>query len=79
MSLNDSNVSSKSGRLFLRLPAVKRQTGLGRTAIYEKVKEGNFPAPINLGARAVAWLSDEVDAWMDACIEASRNQNRGAK
>ncbi len=62
-----------SGRRFLRLTDVKHQVGLGRSAIYDKVKRGEFPAPINLGARAVAWLSDDITAWMDARIEASRS------
>lgn len=67
-----------SGRRFLRLTDVKHQVGLGRSAIYDKVKRGDFPAPINLGARAVAWLSDDITAWMDARIEASRCAGKGA-
>jgi prophage regulatory protein len=64
--------SNSSTRHFCRLNAVKHQVGLGRSAIYDGVKRGTFPAPVNIGARAVAWLSDEVDAWMDARIKASR-------
>jgi len=30
-------------RRILRLPAVKTATGLGRTKIYELMKEGRFP------------------------------------
>lgn len=69
--------STNSGRRFLRLTEVKHQVGLGRSAIYQKVKSGDFPAPVNLGARAVAWCSDEVAAWMDARIEASRTMTGG--
>lgn len=67
-----------SGRRFIRLTDVKHQVGLGKSAIYDKVKRGEFPAPINLGARTVAWLSDDITAWMDARIEASRS-NGGSK
>jgi len=70
-------VSNNTNRRFLRLSEVKNQVGLGRTAIYDGVKQGTFPAPVSLGARAVAWLSDEVAAWMDARIEASRSQQGG--
>jgi prophage regulatory protein len=28
---------------FLRLPEVKRRTGLAKTAIYERIEEGAFP------------------------------------
>ena len=38
---------------FMRLPEVQRTVGLGRSAIYERVAEGSFPAPVPLGGRAV--------------------------
>ena len=77
MDSNKNDLRTISGRRFMRLAEVKHQVGLGRTAIYDGVKQGTFPAPVNLGARAVAWLSDEVTAWMDARIEASRSQRGG--
>ena len=39
---------------LLRLPAVKARVGLCRSSIYAKIAAGEFPSPINLGARAVA-------------------------
>jgi prophage regulatory protein len=48
---------------LLRLPDVIERVGLRRTAIYDLVKLGTFPAPIKLG-RCVAWPSDAVDAWV---------------
>ena len=50
---------------FIRLPEVINRTGYRRTSIYEKISEGSFPAPVKLGPRAVAWLSTEIDAWID--------------
>ena len=64
--------SVNSSRRFLRLPEVKHQVGLGRSAIYQKIKAGEFPAPISLGVRAVAWTSISISEWMDARIEANR-------
>ncbi len=58
-------------RRFLRLPEVKHQVGYGRTAIYEKIKSGEFPAPVSLGARAVAWTSDSIENWIEARIKAA--------
>ena len=55
-----------------RLPKVKSNTGLCRTAIYDLVKKGKFPRPIPLGSRAVAWIDAEVDAWIAERIEQSR-------
>ena len=57
-------------RRFIRLKEVKQQISLGRTAIYEKIKAGEFPKPYPLGARAVGFLASEIDAWIDARIKA---------
>jgi len=43
------------------LHRVKRRTVLSRSAIYAKIADGDFPAPINLGARAVAWIYHEIE------------------
>lgn len=57
---------------LLRLPLVIQRTGLARTSIYAGIKRGDFPKPIQLGPRAVAWPSGEIDAWVSARIDASR-------
>ncbi len=58
-------------RRFLRLPDVKHASGYGRTAIYQKIKAGEFPKPYALGARAVGWLADDIDAWIESRIKAA--------
>lgn len=57
---------------LLRLPAVSARVGFGRSSIYAKVKKGEFPAPIQIGARVVAWPSAEIDAWIAARIVEAR-------
>jgi prophage regulatory protein len=57
---------------MLRLPEVKRWVGLGRSAIYERIKNKEFPSPVNVGPRAVAWISHEITKWMEDRIAASR-------
>ena len=47
---------------ILRLPAVKATTGLSRSTIYLRISEGTFLRPFSLGARAVGWTADEVEA-----------------
>jgi prophage regulatory protein len=64
-------MAHKSKRL-IRFKEVSRKTGYGHSAIYEKIGKGEFPAPISLGARAVAWVESEVDQWIDDRIAASR-------
>ena len=50
---------------LLRLPKVIQRTGYRRSTIYEKIALGTFPSPVHLGPRAVAWLSLEIDQWID--------------
>jgi prophage regulatory protein len=57
---------------LLRLPAVLTRVGWGRSTLYAKIKSGEFPSPIRLGPRSVAWPSFEVDAWIRERIAASR-------
>ena len=52
-------------KIFIRLPEVIKRTGYRRTSIYEKIALGTFPSPVHLGPRAVAWLSSEIDQWID--------------
>jgi prophage regulatory protein len=51
---------------LLRLPQVLLRVGLKTTRIYELVGDGDFPKPVRLGDRAVAWLSTEIDDWISA-------------
>ena len=61
---------------ILRLPAVKSRTGLSRSTIYLRVKEGTFPSPISLGARAVGWIDAEIEKWLERQIESSRSEQK---
>ena len=49
-------------RTVLRIPAVKSESGLSRSTIYLRVSQGLWTKPVSLGARAVGWPSDEVEA-----------------
>jgi prophage regulatory protein len=39
---------------ILRLPDVKRSTGLSRSTIYLRITQGAFPKPVSLGGRRLA-------------------------
>lgn len=58
---------------ILRRKQVEARTGLSRSTIYLKIKEGSFPRPIKLGERAVGWLGNEVDEWLVAKLETRNN------
>jgi prophage regulatory protein len=58
---------------FLRLPEVKAVTGLSKSCLYALIREKNFPAPVRLGPRAVAWVRSEVKKWAAERVHASRS------
>jgi len=57
---------------ILRRREVEARTGLSRSTIYLRVAERSFPSPISLGGRAVGWVEDEVEAWLQQQLAASR-------
>ena len=59
---------------LLRLPAMLARTGLGKSTAYALVASGVLSPPIRLSARAVAWRSEDVDAFI-----ASRSPKGGAQ
>ena len=60
----------------LRLPEVISQTGLSRSAIYQRIVADSFPKQFSLGGgRAVGWVEAELQEWLQRQIEASREVN----
>jgi prophage regulatory protein len=57
---------------MLRLSQVRAMTGLGKTKIYELQSMGNFPRRIQLTTRSVAWIEEEIQAWLARRIVGSR-------
>ena len=57
---------------FLRLSEVRNRVGYGRATIYRLMAAGEFPRSYSLGARAVAWLESEIDAWIEARVKAGK-------
>ena len=54
---------------LMRLKEVMQATGLGRSTLYKYMAAGQFPEPVPLGGRSVAWVQDEVESWILARIE----------
>ena len=55
----------------LRRQQVQERTGLSRSSIYHLIKHGAFPRQIQLSARSVGWLSNEIDTWLSTRIAKS--------
>lgn len=59
---------------IIRLPDVKKITGMGTTFIYTKAKAGKFPKQVKLGDAAVGWVKSEVQEWVKARRDARDQQ-----
>ncbi|MEX1670463.1 helix-turn-helix transcriptional regulator [Zhongshania guokunii] len=65
---------SQSNRTnLLRLPQVISRTGLARSTIYDLIQSSDFPAPIPLAGRTVAWVESSIDKWIDDRITAAQH------
>ncbi len=53
---------------ILRLPTVLSARGRSKSAHYLDIQEGLFTTPVYIGARAVGWPSNEVNAINEARI-----------
>jgi prophage regulatory protein len=61
---------TKVSKRILRRPAVLEKVGESTSTIYDKMSRGEFPRPVKLGARAVGWIEEEVDHYIDQRIAA---------
>ena len=51
---------------FLRMWAVTRMTGLGRSTIYRLIAQDKFPSLVRLANRAIAWRRTDLERWSEA-------------
>lgn len=52
---------------IIRRPEVETLTGIPRSTLYAKIADGDFPAPVKIGRRAVGWREAEVNEWLNNC------------
>ena len=51
---------------ILREPACRQATGLSRATRWRLIRDGKFPAPVPLGARAKGWISSDIANWIES-------------
>lgn len=49
---------------LLKLRQVMAITCLARSTVYKYCAENNFPKPIRLSKRNVAWVEEEIEEWI---------------
>ncbi len=70
MSLEHSPARSKGAPApvdpMLRAPEVMAQMGWSRTTLWRRVRDGAFPAPVELGPNSIGWRQSWVSVARDA-------------
>lgn len=49
---------------ILRRRQVESIVGIRRSAIYDAIRRGTFPQPIQISARAVGWRTSDIDRYL---------------
>lgn len=63
---------------LIRKPEVqKRVANMSNSTLYYLMNKGDFPKPVKLGARSVAWKLSEINEWINS-REKVLNTNEGA-
>lgn len=60
-----------------RLRRVLAAIGMSRSWLYEEVDEGRFPAPLQLGQRAIGWRRSDIQAWLETRVRKVDRNDRG--
>ena len=49
---------------LIKLKQVMDCTGLARSTVYKFMADGQFPKPVKLGSKMVAWVESEIQEWI---------------
>ena len=71
MRISDEKREEAGSSLVVIRPArLCALLAISRTTLWRRVRAGDFPAPRRLGPNIVAWLEDDVRAWLESRPEA---------
>ena len=62
---------------LIRADEVIAQVGFCKSWLYQQIALNQFPAPIKIGGRAVAWDQDEVQLWIEEKLAAGKAKTQG--
>ena len=57
--------------VLLNRQSVQTRTTLSRSSLYAMIAKGEFPAPIKISGRRVAWPETTVNDWIQSRIESA--------
>ncbi len=64
LSIEQTQTRNKQASDLIRIKEVMSMTGLSRSSIYTYKNKGEFPNPIQLSSRSVAWVRVDVEQWI---------------
>ncbi len=69
-------MSTQENRI-LRLREVMRLTGLSKTTIHRRYRDGTFPRPLRLGPQSIGWRRAEILEWLESLPRAGAGADDG--
>ena len=66
--------SGGAPRRLLNKSEVKKRDTLSHSTRWRRIKEGSYPAPIRISKNRVAWLEDDIEAWIIAQVNAAKRR-----
>lgn len=70
MTAHQGNAAAATAERLLRIKEVLCITGLSKTHVYRLIEFGDFPRPVRISPKAVAWPDSEVQGWIAARMQA---------
>jgi len=64
LSIEQTQARDKQPSDLIRIKEVMSMTGLSKSSIYTYKSKGEFPNPIQLSARSVAWVRVDIEQWI---------------
>jgi predicted DNA-binding transcriptional regulator AlpA len=66
-------IRARSSDSILRHSQLRSKCGRAPSTIHADIVSGVFPPGFAIGPRATGYSANEIDAWISACLYASRN------
>ena len=68
--MQSTSTPTSTPTTLIRRPEVQARTGLPCASLYAMMKRNQFPRPVKITARAVAWTEASVDSWIESRLSA---------
>ena len=63
---------------LLRMPQVQAKVDLSKSQIYKLIEQGSFPKQIKVRQRVSAWLSGDIETWVEQrVLESTQEEQLG--